>query len=110
MDDVAIINGVNVSIGAVEQAIEDSPNVIAAIALDLPAPDGESELVAIVIRREHGEDLRAEITAQVQRVLGRAAVPRRVALVHEFPTLPNGKVDRASLRITAMGGDLTWLQ
>jgi O-succinylbenzoic acid--CoA ligase len=110
MDDVVTINGVNVSIGAVEQAIEDSPNVVAAIALDLPASDGEAELIAIVIQREHGGDLRAEITAQVLRSLGRAAVPRRVALVPEFPPLPNGKVDRAALRTAAMTGELTWLQ
>jgi O-succinylbenzoic acid--CoA ligase len=110
MDDVVIINGVNVSVGAVEQAIEESPSVVAAIAIDVPAPDGEAELVVIVIQRDHGEDLRAEITAQVQRILGRAAVPRKVAVVHEFPSLPHGKVDRAALRAAAMGGDLRWLQ
>ena len=47
---------------------------------------------------------------RMQGALGRPAVPRRVAVVPDFPLLPNRKIDRASLRALATEpGRVTWL-
>lgn len=107
IDDVVIVNGINVSPGAIAHVIEELPDVSAAVVIALPGD--EPALVAVVITdmADHAA-LTEHIVAATGDHLGRAAVPRRVAVVREFPTLPNGKVNRAQLLADALEGRLTW--
>ena len=110
IDDVVVVNGVNVALGAVEKVIDACPDVESGVALALPLGEDEIEIVAIVIAAGAAAGLRQQINAAVQGALGRPAVPRRVAVVPDFPQLPNRKIDRASLRALATEpGRLTWL-
>ena len=110
IDDVVVVNGVNVALGAVEKVIDACPDVESAVALALPLGDDEIEIVAIVIADSAAAGIRQQINAAVQGALGRPAVPRRVAVVPDLPQLPNRKIDRALLRALASEpGRLTWL-
>ena len=110
IDDVVVVNGVNVALGAVEKVIDGCQGVEAAVALALPLGEAEVEIVALVIATSAGTGLREQINTAVQGALGRPAVPRRVAVVPDFPLLPNRKIDRASLRALATEpGRVTWL-
>jgi O-succinylbenzoic acid--CoA ligase len=110
IDDVVVVNGVNVALGAVEKVIDGCQGVEAAVALALPLGEAEVEIVALVIATSAGTGLREQINTAVQGALGRPAVPRRVAVVPDFPLLPNRKIDRVSLRaLAAEPGRVTWL-
>jgi O-succinylbenzoic acid--CoA ligase len=110
IDDVVVVNGVNVALGAVEKVIDGCQGVEAAVTLALPLGEAEVEIIALVIAAGAGTGLREQINAAVQGALGRPAVPRRVAVVPDFPLLPNRKIDRASLRALATEpGRVTWL-
>lgn len=108
IDDVIAINGINVSPGAVERVIAESPDIAGAAVLALPGP--EPELAAIVVGRDTvPPGLRDRLMADVERELGRVAVPRRLGVVAQLPTLPNGKLDRARLLREAQEGGIAWL-
>jgi O-succinylbenzoic acid--CoA ligase len=94
----------------VEKVIDGCQGVEAAVALALPLGEAEVEIVALVIATSAGTGLREQINTAVQGALGRPAVPRRVAVVPDFPLLPNRKIDRVSLRaLAAEPGRVTWL-
>lgn len=107
MDDVVIIAGMNVSVGAVESVIADLPDVLACAVLATTAPSGEPELCAIAVPREDPGPLADTIRGAVRDSLGGPAVPRRIAFLASLPTLPNGKTDRPALATSVMEG-LTW--
>jgi O-succinylbenzoic acid--CoA ligase len=110
IDDVVVVNGVNVALGAVERVAEGVPIVESCVALALPLGEGEVEIVLLVVGPEAIPGLRDDISQAVRAALGRPAVPRRVAVVPEFPYLPNRKLDRAALRALATEpGRVTWL-
>ena len=107
IDDVIAINGINVSPGAVERVIAECPDVAGAAIIVLPGT--EPELAAIVVVREaQPAGLRERLMADVERELGRIAVPRRFATVAQLPLLPNGKLDRARLVREAQEGGIAW--
>lgn len=107
MDDVVIIAGVNVSVGAVESVIADLPDVEAGAVLSTTASSGEPELAAYVVPREGPAHLADTIRQAVREALGSPAVPRRIAFLASMPTLPNGKTDRRHLATSDVEG-LTW--
>ncbi len=107
-DDVVIVNGVNVSLGAIERAIADSPEVAEVVALAIPGD--EPTVIAVVAPRADGViETSTSMATTVEQALGRAAVPRRVAIVPAIPHLPNGKPDRARILNDVLDGGLTWL-
>ena len=107
-DDVTIINGVNVSVLAVEQVIGEIPEVEAVSVITVIGPDSQSALVAAV-ESAIGPTLETVIKASVRQQLGSAAVPCHVLDLPELPLLPNGKVDRATLsEIASQSGRLPW--
>ena len=111
LDDVVVVNGVNVSLGAVERVVEGCDGVDACVIIAAPEPEGEVELIAFAVAAQPSSGLRASIAERVQDALGRAALPRRVAHMSEFPLLPNRKVDRAALRALAAAQEqVTWLR
>ena len=109
-DDVVVETGVNVALGAIERVVETLPGSESCAALALPLGEGEVEIVLLVVGSDVIPGLREDICQAVRAALGRPAVPRRVAVVPEFPTLPNRKLDRAALRALATEpGRVAWL-
>ena len=107
IDDVIAINGINVSPGAVERVIAECPDIAGTAVIAMPGP--EPELAAIVVVRDAlPSGLRERLLGDVERELGRIAVPRRFGVVAALPTLPNGKLDRARLVREAQEGGIAW--
>jgi o-succinylbenzoate---CoA ligase len=102
MDDVVVVNGINVSVIAVEEALRSLPDVVNAAAVWTPTRT-EPAITAFMQVRD-GSDART-VTGQAQDFiaaeLGRAAVPRVIECVETVPALPNGKPDRVALRAAA---------
>jgi O-succinylbenzoic acid--CoA ligase len=104
MDDVVIVNGVNVSVSAIEAVIEDLAPIAACAVLSLPGDGGDAAepiLCAAVVPREPFLDLAEVVRDAVRQALGAPAVPRRIAVLDELPMLPNGKIDRRTLAARA---------
>ncbi|PHX60849.1 MAG: hypothetical protein CK552_03630, partial [Actinobacteria bacterium] len=107
-DDAININGVNVSVAAVEQVIGDIPEVTAVLVLPIAGPSDETAIVAAV-ETSSISTIEAVVKATVQQRLGLAAVPCHFIVQTELPMLPNGKVDREVLRMMAtQSGRLPW--
>lgn len=107
MDDVVIVNGVSVSVIAVEQVAKSVPDVEDAVAVAVPTST-EPRIVVFAIEREdasfgsaHVGSTHDAVRAMVREQLGNAAVPREVRVLSAFPHLPGGKVDRLALRTLA---------
>jgi O-succinylbenzoic acid--CoA ligase len=96
-DDMAIINGYNVSLPAVSSALKDLPGVNDAIALARPEPDGDQLVAYIATESENPPDLQV-VRAFLARALGRGALPARVEIVRELPRTRNHKIDLGSLK------------
>lgn len=99
-DDVITINGINVSLNAVEEVINNFAGVQLAAVVAQPSNDGEFELYAAITLEDSLVD-QSEL-AQILRIslhtaLGKAAVPRNIAFVDSLPTLPNNKIDRRAV-------------
>lgn len=107
-DDVVVVKGVNVSLGAVERAAESVPGVRMCTALSVEAADGEPQV--IVLMATNRSVSRARVHDAIVERLGAAARPARVARVTELPLLANGKVDRVQARRDVIEGAVTWLQ
>lgn len=111
MDDVVIINGVNVSVSAIESVIDDLAPVAACAVLSLSHEGDAAEptLGAVLVLREPTVGLAEAVRDAVRQSLGAPAVPRRIAVVDELPMLPNGKIDRRTLAAMATSpGGLPW--
>lgn len=98
-DDVVVSGGVNVPLGALEQALRDHPAVAEAAAVGVP--DGEWGLrVVAVVRAEADADppTLAALRDHVAVELPRAWAPQGLTVVDRLPRLPGGKVDRLAVR------------
>jgi O-succinylbenzoic acid--CoA ligase len=115
MDDVVIVAGVNVSVGAVESVIADLPDIANCAVVSFIGPTGEAELAVLAVPREptgvRGTDRPAadRIRNAVRQRLGGPAVPRWIALADALPCLPNGKADRQAIAAAALRMEgFTW--
>ena len=97
-DDVVIINGINVSPGAVERVIGDLPDIVSAAVVAVLDANGDPSLVAFIEVRDEAGAAAATATAAVAETLGRAARPSTIRQVARLPHLPNGKVDSLLLQ------------
>ena len=94
------INGTNVSINAVEEAINNFSGVQLAAVVAQSSTDGEFELYAAIALEDSFVDQSefAQILRNsLQAALGKAAVPRNFAFFDSLPTLPNNKIDRRAI-------------
>lgn len=94
-DDVVISGGVKVPPHAVEQMLAAHPAVSGACVVGLPDPEWGERVVAAVTTPDDTAPTLEELRALVEP---RTWAPRQVEVVDEIPLLPNGKVDRRSLR------------
>lgn len=102
IDDVVQVGGINVSVSAVESAVQDHPLVAEAAVVSVPDDQWGARVCAFVVPNsiEVTSDtaLIESIIERAAGVLGAEARPRDVVLVTELPTLPTGKIDREQLR------------
>lgn len=89
-DDIVEVNGTSVSVAAVEALLNSQ---VEAAVVAVPDPARGHSIVAWVVGQHDPESLAALVVDE----LGRAARPV-FRSIDRLPTLPNGKVDRASLR------------
>ncbi|MEU8263750.1 amino acid adenylation domain-containing protein [Micromonospora sp. NPDC048999] len=91
------VRGVRVEPGEVEAVLAAHPSVAAAVVTTHRGAVGDLELVAYVVPADgaevSGETLRDHLDAR----LPAAMIPSTVVVLDAFPTLPNGKLDRAKL-------------
>lgn len=93
-DDVVTVNGVNVSITAVETLLRQHPFVTDCAVVAVEDPDLGSRIHAFMC----GTDLdKASLGDFVSEQLGVAARPRQFTTIEHLPTLPGGKTDRQAL-------------
>lgn len=95
-DDVVIINGYNVSLGAVERAILQMPGVSEAVALIKNEGSGNRLIVATAPAGPTAPDL-SQVRAFLSVALGRAAHPSEVINLGQIPRTGLGKIDHAEL-------------
>ncbi|MDI1289765.1 MAG: AMP-binding protein [bacterium] len=104
-DDVVVINGVNVSPGAIERVLDDLPDVVTAAAVSIASAAGEPAIWVFLEVRDEAPHVESTAIASVVERLGAAARPRGVKQVARLPHLPNGKVDRRLLQSWARDED-----
>lgn len=110
LDDVVTINGVNVAVQAVEDALTNIGNVHSCAVVTEIDASGENQLFAAVTLASsnfNAEELKLELRAAIRESLGSAAVPRYFAILEQLPMLPNGKVDQRTLK-GLIGDGVTW--
>ena len=105
-DDIVVINGINVSPGAVERVLDDLPDIVSAAAVSIATAGGEPAIWAFVEVRDDAPNIEQTATDTVVERLGSAARPRQVRRVARLPHLPNGKVDRRLLQSWARDEDV----
>jgi O-succinylbenzoic acid--CoA ligase len=103
-DDVVVINGVNVSPGAIERVVHDLPDVVSAAAVTLTPEDTEPVVWVFLEARDDAPEIDRVARLAVIGALGAAAAPT-VRQVVRLPHLPNGKVDRLRLQRWATGDE-----
>ena len=93
-DDVVTVNGVNVSITAVESLLRTYPGIRDCAVIALEDPERGSRVIAFV------SPVHTDVTALgdfVSEQLGAAARPRTFTTIEHLPVLPGGKTDRQAL-------------
>ena len=114
-DDTLKVAGKRVGPAEVESAAVAHPAVVEAAAVGIPHDvKGESIAVFCVLRpgETDSPDLRASISAEVTRELGKALKPDVVAVIPALPKTRSGKVMRRVVRAAYLGldpGDLSAL-
>lgn len=104
MDFQIKLNGYRIEIGDIEAHLHALPNVqdgVVLLALKNERPD---YLAAFVILKNKPEQTDFEIMRDMKKQLGERLpdymMPRKFIFLSEFPTTPNGKVDRRKLAET----------
>jgi O-succinylbenzoic acid--CoA ligase len=94
LDDVMISGGVKVPAVAVERMLAEHPSVRGVAVVGVPDEEWGERVVAVVATRD------GAVTLDELRdlVSPRPWAPRRLLAVEALPLLPNGKIDRVTVR------------
>mgnify|MGYP006324179589 FL=1 len=105
IDDVVQVGGINVSVAAVEAAVQEHAMVAEAAVVATDDDQWGSKVTAFVVATDADSlpatQLGASIVERVANALGAESRPRDVVIMSSLPTLPTGKVDREQLRTIA---------
>jgi O-succinylbenzoic acid--CoA ligase len=104
LDDVIMVGGVSVALGAVESIIRHHPDISDVAVVDVVDDLWGALPIAYVVTSNTSVDqvkLSEQIKSAVAQQIGRAGTPRSIAYVNQLPMLDSGKVDRLSLRLQA---------
>jgi acetyl-CoA synthetase len=108
-DDTLNIAGKRIGPAEFESAAVAHPAVAEACAVGIPDDvKGEVAWLYCVLRPgfEPGDELRAEVSATVTAVLGKAFAPARIGFVTGLPKTRSAKIVRRAVRAAALGDDL----
>ncbi|MDQ3504446.1 MAG: o-succinylbenzoate--CoA ligase [Actinomycetota bacterium] len=105
IDDVIISGGVNVSLGAVEEALRAHPGIADVAVLGRPDKEWGQAVIALVVPARGATVELTEMRAHVSASLGAAAAPREVQAVPALPRLHSGKLDRMAAQRLMSGHD-----
>ncbi|QTJ66355.1 acetate--CoA ligase [Rhodococcus sp. ZPP] len=110
VDDVMNVSGHRISTSEVESALVGHHGVAEAAVVGAADETTGQGIVAFVILREGventGDDLIAELKAEVAREISPIAKPRQITVVPELPKTRSGKIMRRLLKDIAEGRDL----
>ncbi|HEY3751246.1 MAG TPA: o-succinylbenzoate--CoA ligase [Pseudonocardiaceae bacterium] len=99
-DDLINTGGVKVPPAAVEQVLTDQPGVRAACVVGVPDERWGQAVVAAIVAVDPDTEA---LAAAVRERIGRAAVPKRFAVVEKLPLRGPGKVDRTAVKALLAG-------
>jgi aspartate racemase len=99
-DEQVKIRGFRVELGEIERRLAEHPAVLDALVQALPGEGGGKRLVAHYRTREGAEVPRQELRAFLAERLPNYMLPTRLVRVEEWPSTPNGKIDRRALAAT----------
>ncbi|MFJ1546422.1 AMP-binding protein [Streptomyces sp. NPDC088246] len=97
LDHQVKVRGYRLELGEVESELRAHPRVGDAIALALPGPGGDTQLVAVCTGQ--GIDP-ADVLAALRARLPEYMIPSALTVLADLPLNANGKVDRQALRDT----------
>ncbi len=93
-DDVVTVNGVNVSVTAIEAVLRTHASIKDCAVIATDDPERGSRLIAFVCTDDLDRDSLGDL---ITEQLGAAARPRAFTTIEHLPTLPGGKTDRQAL-------------
>lgn len=96
-DDMINTGGVKVAPVLIERALTGDPAVRHACVVGVPDPQWGQAVVAAIVPADGKTPDEAALADAVRAAVGRAAVPKRFALLPAFPMRGPGKVDRAAV-------------
>ena len=94
------LRGFRIELGEIEAVLCQHARVDAAVAVIYEDPRGDQRLVAYVLTEAGAEETEVapvELQAFLKERLPEYMVPNFILFLDEFPTTPNGKVDRKAL-------------
>jgi D-alanine--poly(phosphoribitol) ligase subunit 1 len=104
MDFQIKLNGYRIEIGDIESNLHTLPNVQDAVVILAMKNERADYLAAFVILKNRPEQTDFEIMREMKHLLAERLpdymMPRKFIFLSEFPTTPNGKVDRNKLAET----------
>jgi amino acid adenylation domain-containing protein len=103
VDDQVKIRGFRVELGEIERRLAEHPAVVDALVQALPAPGGGKRVVAHYRTGAAGTPTRQELRAFLNERLPNYMLPTQLVRVLDWPTTPNGKVDRRALAASLDG-------
>jgi acetyl-CoA synthetase len=115
-DDTMNIAGKRLGPAEVESALTEHRAVAESAAVGVPHDVKGESIWCFVITKPGfatGDDLVAELKAEVARHLGKAFTPDRIVFVDELPKTRSAKILRRAIRATVVGqdpGDLSSLE
>ena len=97
------VRGHRVELGEIETAIERHPAVRDAVVESLDYGPGDTRLIAAVLLQPGASEagLPLRLRAHTQGRVPAYMVPASFVVLEKFPMTPNGKLDRAALRVAA---------
>ena len=99
MKDVIITGGENVYPREVEEVLHAHPDVAQAAVIGVPDPKWGESVCAFVVPRDGTMPAPDALVAFVRERIAFYKKPREIRFVEALPRLPNGKVDKKSLRV-----------
>lgn len=97
-DDMINTGGVKIAPALVERALSTHPLVAEVCVLGMPDDQWGQAVTAVIVPIDPSSPLpRGELAELVRNTIGRAAVPKRFAVLPALPTKGPGKIDRAAV-------------
>ena len=98
MDQVVKVRGHRVDLREIEAVVSSLESVATAVAMVRTQSSGTGEFIIVCISGSGSpDDIKRSVMQRCKAQLPAYMVPEEVYLVHDFPRLPNGKIDRKAL-------------